>query len=208
MRVIVVIILAISLLFSYVTIASAEVLFGVSAETGRTDFSADYRSSLTDVSKSPNILILNGDVNLLLVHIYLEYGTADMEQRSFTTTGLKAGWEFGPSILKAKVFAGYQQYVFTDTIDNTYASLVGGLGIESKIDKLTFYGTTLIPVVTRFSNSSDTDNGASLNYLNLGVAYAPLPLIDLFVNYRTLKANSDFLNISANGYTMGAKFSF
>ena len=208
MKVITVIILAISLLFSYAVIASAEVLFGVSAETGKTDFSADYRSSSTDVSKSPNILILNGDVNLLLVHIYLEYGTADMGQHSFSTTGLRAGWEFGPCILKAKLFAGYQQYVFTDTIDNTYASFVGGLGISSKIDKFTFYGTTLIPVVTRFSNGLDTDNNASLNYLNLGVAYAPLPLVDLFVNYRNLKADSDFVDISANGYTMGAKISF
>jgi hypothetical protein len=208
MRVILVIILAISLLFSYAVIASAEVLFGVSAETGKTDFSADYSSGLTDVSKSPNILILNGDLNLLLVHIYLEYGTADMDQCSFSTTGLNAGWEFGPSILKAKVFAGYQQYVFTDTIDNTYASFVGGLGIASKIDKFTIYGTTLLPVATRFSNGSDTDNDADLSYLTLGVAYAPIPLIDLFINYRTLKANSDYVDIATDGYTMGAKVSF
>ena len=208
MRVIMIIILAISLLFSYTVIASAEVLFGVSAETGQTDFSADYSSILPDVSKSPNLLILNGDLNLILVHIYLEYGTADMDQCSFSTTGLRAGWEFGPSILNAKVFAGYQQYVFTDKIDHAYASIVGGLGIESKIDKFTFYGTTLIPVTTRYSNGASEDDSASLSYLNLGVAYAPIPMVDFFVNYRTMKAESNIVDISSNGYTAGAKVSF
>jgi hypothetical protein len=211
MRVIGIIILAITLLFSFAAIVSADAAFGVSAETGNIDFSAKYdHNTSPEVSKSPDLLILNGDLNLVLVHIYLEYATADMDPHSFTATGLKAGWEFGPSILKAKVFAGYQQYVYTEShnVDYTYASAVVGLGIESKINNLTFYATTLIPAFSSLSIDGASGIDATLYYLNYGIDYAPIPFIDIFVNYRSLKATSDYLDISSKGYTMGAKVSF
>ena len=204
--------LCIGLLFATVESAAAEILFGVSGEVGKTDFTADYDGG-GHISKSPNALFLNGSLNLLGTHVSLEYGTSDMNKYAFTTTDLRVGWDFGPKLLKVKAFGGYQQLGFRDDslglkVDNTYRSLVGGLGFESRFDKFTIYGTGVIPAFTRFSNGDQDDDEAKLSYTKIGVAYSPLPTLDFFLNYRNLKADSDVLDIRANTYSAGLKFSF
>jgi hypothetical protein len=212
-KVIVPIITAI-LLFSCSAGASAEILFGASAETGHSDFSADYRDAgRADVSGSPTPLILNGEINLLLTRIFAEYSRADLDHSSFSGFGLRAGWEIGPQILRARLSAGYQGYTFNDqnlaaNRNNTYRSLVAGIGVESTIAGVTISGETLLPLFTEFSNGSHTDNGASLDYLRIGAAYSLLPAVDLFVNYREMGAKSDVVTLDSSGYSAGVKFSF
>jgi hypothetical protein len=214
MKKVIVPIIATVLLFSCCAMASAEILFGVSAETGHSDFSADYRDAgRADVAKSPTPLILNGEINLLITRIFAEYNRANLEHSSFSGLGLRAGWEIGPPILKARLSAGYQEYTFSDQslpahCDNTYRSLVAGVGVESKIAGVTIYGETLLPLITGYSNGSHSDNGAGLDYLRIGASYSPLPTIDLFVNYREMGAKSDVVTLDSSGYSAGIKFSF
>lgn len=211
-KIILILVVIVSLLLSCTMIASAEVLFGLTAETGNTDFTANYKSVLSglpDVSKSTNALVLDSNFNLLGTHINVEYSKNDMNNnKTYSTAGVKVGWEFGPDILTLKVFGGYQEYVFSDTLDNSFTSLVGGLGVESKVAVFTFYGSALIPIETHFTNSAQKDNNASLSYVLLGASYAPLPFVDLCVNYRAMSADSNVLKISSTGYTVGVKISF
>jgi hypothetical protein len=214
MKPVIVPIIAAILLFSRCTVASAELLFGVSAETGQSDFTADYRDTgSADVSKSSAPLTLNGEINLLLTRIIAEYSQANPDHSTFSGFGLRSGWEIGPEIFKAKLSAGYQRYVFSDrnlsaNRHNTYRSLVAGVGVETKIAGVTIYGNTLLPLITEYSNGSHTDNGADLDYLCIGVAYCPLPTVDLFINYRTIGAKSDVVTLDSSGYSAGVKFSF
>jgi hypothetical protein len=202
-------VLTTGLLISCAVIAGAEMLFGVGAETGTLDFSADYPAPATDVSEAPSIIILTGDLNLLLIHINAEYGTAEMGANSFYLTALKAGWELGPGILKAKLYGGYRAYGFTDgLIPHAFGGLVASLGVESKLGKLRIYGDTEIPLVIRYTNGVTEETDATLSYLNLGVSYAPLPLIDVFVNSRTMTASSSIVDLSITGTTLGVRFSF
>jgi hypothetical protein len=202
------------LVFSCCAGASAEILFGVSAETGHSDFSADYRDAdRADVSKSPAPLILNGEINLLMTRIFAEYSRANLDHSSFSGFGLRTGWEIGPQILKARLSAGYQGYTLNDqnlavNRNNTFRSLVAGIGVESKIAGITISGETLLPLFTEFSNGSHTDNGADLDYLRIGVAYSFLPTVDLFVNYREMGTKSDVVTLDSSGYSAGVKFSF
>jgi hypothetical protein len=210
-KIILILVVIVSLLLSCTMIASAEVLFGLTAETGNTDFTANYKSALPlpDVSKSTNALVLDSNFNLLGTHINVEYSKDDMNNnKTFSTAGVKVGWEFGPDILTLQVFGGYQEYVFSDTLDNSFTSLVGGLGVESKVAVFTFYGSALIPIQTNFSNGAQKDDNASLSYVLVGATYSPLPFVDLCVNYRAMSADSNVLKISSTGYTVGVKISF
>ena len=200
------------LLFSYVTLASAEVLFGVSAETGKVDLTADYAGTSYDYSDS-DIVMLNGELNVFLTRLYVEYGQTDIEQGSFKSYGLKAGWELGPGLLKAQILGGFQGYKFED--ENlaalggySVAGLVGGVGLESKIGKMKFYGSALIPLVVRSQSDKEDDNSSSIENYCIGVSYAPIPMLDIFANYRNTKLESNFLTLQSEGYTVGAKISF
>ncbi len=206
-KILVTIIFCICLISSYSTAASAEVLFGASAETGPIDVKADYDSG-SDLSISPNMLTLYGEANLLVMRIGLEYGKAEKGSYSITTTNFKAGWELGPKVLKAKLYGGYYQYIFSDSRDNTYSSLAGDFGLESKIGKWTFYGDKVIPLTTRFDNGDSSDNSAGFNSITYGIAYSPVPFVNLFVNYRNVNAESDVLDVSSHGYSVGAKVYF
>jgi hypothetical protein len=211
----IVLILTLCLIFSCASLASAEILFGVSAETGSIDFSTTSNGSYgyPDVSKSPNMVTLTGDLNLILLHIGLEYGTADVGGGStFTTSTIKAGWEFGLPILKAQLYGGYQVYGVThDNLaigDSSYASLIAGLGFESKIANITLYGNTYIPLMAEYKDDLNEDDDADLSYFKVGIAYAPIPFIDLFVDYRKMEAESKYMDLSADGYNFGVRFSF
>lgn len=209
-----VIVLIVCLLFTVSVIVSAEMLFGVSAETGPTNLTADYLLGTTyDVTKSPNMLILNGNLNLLGTHIDLEYGSSNMDIATFSTASLRVGWELGLKVLKVKLSGGYHQFQFADSRlspvgNNLYASVGGGLGVESKIDKFTIQGMVFVPVYTHYTNGGIEDSKASLSYASVGVAYAPLPLFDVLVNYRAMKADSTVLSLLSTGYSVGVKFSF
>ena len=202
------------MLFSYATLASAELLFGVSAETGKVDFSADYAGgSENDFTESPKTVMLNGELNLVLTRVYLEYGQTDLERGSFSSYGLKTGWELGPGILKAQLLGGLQGYKFEDDKlaalgSNSVIGLVGGVGLESKIGNLKIYGSALIPLLVRFSSDIDTDNSAGIENYCIGISYAPIPMLDIFANYRNTVVESKFLTLESEGYTVGAKISF
>ncbi len=212
MKSLLVIALCLGLLFATGKGATAEVLFGVSGEVGTMDFTADYDGG-SHLAKSPDAMYLNGSLNLLGTHVSLEYGSSDTNNYKFTTTDLRVGWDFGPKLFKVKAFGGYQQLGLRDdrpglAANNKYRSLVGGLGFESRFDQWTVYGTGVIPAFTRFSDGNQDDDDAKLAYTKIGVAYSPLPTLDCFVNYRNLKADSAVLDIRANTYTAGVKFSF
>lgn len=200
------------LLFGLTGPAAAEVLFGVSGEVGKADFEADYANG-TDISESPTTIYLTGKVNLLGTRISLEHGITDMDEYTFTTTDFRIGWELGLSILRVKVFGGYEYYLFSDDTlsnnqDSSFSSLVVGVGAESNLGPFTIYGTTFIPVYTQFDNDATNDDDGDLSYFQLGVAYSPIPLVNLFVNYRTLQADSDWLDISSDSYTAGLSIAF
>jgi hypothetical protein len=206
-------VLTFGLLFSYASLASAELLFGASAETGEFDFIADSSSSgLSDYSDSANMMMLNGELNLVVTRLYLEYSQTDLAKASFSSWGLKTGWELGPGILKAQILGGLQGYRFE--ADNSswgrtsFIGLVGGVGLESKIGQVKFYGSALLPLLVRSTNDSETDNSSSIENICIGVSYAPLPMLDVFVNYRNLNVKSDWVTLESNGYSLGAKLSF
>jgi hypothetical protein len=212
MKKLMMLVLTFGLLFSYAGLASAELLFGASAETGRFDFTADYDSG-ADYSDSANTVMLNGELNLMVTRLYLEYGHTNLDSATFSSYGLKTGWELGPGILKAQLFGGLQGYRFED--DNrpdlrrtSVTGLVGGAGVESKLGKVTFYGSVMLPLLVRATNERDTDNSSKLTNIGLGVSYSPLPLLDIFVNYRKIKVEADFETLESHGYSLGAKLSF
>lgn len=199
-------VLAISLLLSYSVIASAEV-FKISGETGKIDFDGNYDTLPGDVSSSPNMLTLDGEFNLFVFRVGLEAGFADFDDYKFASTQVRLGWKLGIKTIKVVAFGGYQAYVFTDqsVIDlaHTYSGLVGGAGVEWQLtDMVKVYGTTLIPIDASYSNGS-TSGDASLNYLKVGAAFTPLPLVDFFINYRSMGAGSDVVDISSRGYSLG-----
>jgi hypothetical protein len=207
-----ILVLTFGLLFSYAGLASAELLFGASAATGEFDFTADYGSE-ANYSDSATMVMLNGELNLITTRIYLEYGQTDLDNAAFSSYGLKTGCDLGPGILKAQLLGGLQGYRFED--DNrpgmgrtSVTGLVGGVGVESKLGKVTFFGSALIPLLVRATNDHDTDNSSKITNIGLGVSYHPLPMLDVFINYRNLKVESDFVTLKSDGYSLGAKLSF
>jgi hypothetical protein len=212
MKQFVVLVLTLGLLFSNAGPAEAELLLGAGAATGEYDFSADYDSG-ADYSDSANQVSFNGELNLIATRLYLEYAQTDLENASFSSYGLQTGWELGPGILRARLLGGLQGYRFEDDrrpdLGRTAVTgLVGGAGVESKLGKVTVYGSALIPLLVRATNDRDTDNGAKITNLNLGVSYHPLPLLDVFVDYRNLRVETDFVTLKSHGYSLGAKLSF
>lgn len=194
--------------------AAAEVLFEISGEVGKSDFDAEYADSLlSNVSKSPTTIYLTGKLNLLGTRISLEQGLSDMDDYTFSTTDFRIGWELGLNLLRVKAFGGYQYYLFSDDTlssnrDSSFSSLVVGLGAESHLGPFTISGTTFIPVYTHFDNDATSDHDGDISYLQLGIAYSPLPLVNLFVNYRVLQAESDWIDISSDSYTAGLSLAF
>jgi predicted porin len=207
-------VLTLGLLFSCARLASAELLFGASAEMGESDFTALYSSSgYADFSDSARTVMLNGELNLVATRLYLEYSQTDLAQASFSSYGLKTGWELGPGILKAQILGGLQGYEFEDDHNSAWGStsvigLVGGAGLESKVGKVKFSGSVLAPLLIRATNDRKTDNSASITNFGVGVSYALLPMLDVFLNYRNIKVESDFLTLESRGYSLGAQLSF
>lgn len=214
MKKLLVLVLTLGLLISSASLVSAEVLFGVSAETGEVDFSAVYGGDAAhDFNESSKMLMLNGELNLVLTRLYFEYSRTELDQASFSSYGLKTGWEVGPGILKAQLLGGLQGYRFEDDTypdlgRNSVIGLVGGVGLESKIGPVKIYGSALVPLLVRSSSDLDTDNSSGIENYCVGLSYAPLPLVDIFANYRRIKVESDFLQLKSEGYSVGAKLSF
>lgn len=214
MKTLLIIALSLGLLFSLATLASAEILFGLSAETGSAAVSADYSAPASgDVSKSAGITFVNGNFNLLGTKIRLEYGVSDLSPYKLTASKVRIGWDIGLTALKAEVFGGYQQFVFTDDTlpngnQNNCWSLIGGVRLESRINRFTVSGAAVLPLKSYYNNGVREDYNAGLNDWSLGVSYSPMPLVDLFINYRAWQANSQVVNLGVQSYTVGAKISF
>lgn len=222
----IILILTFSLLLSFATLASAELLFGVTAETGPSDFSVNYKDSykttysvfgVDDISKSPSQVTFTGDLNLLLVHIGAEYSTADLgKDGTFSTATVKAGWELGLPIVTLQLYGGYQAYTLTkgDSIsnpkfgDSAYWDLFASVGAEVNLIDINVYANANIPIYSQFSNGVDDDNSASMGYLKVGVSYAPIPFVDLFVDYRKMDAESKVMKLTSEGYNVGVRLSF
>lgn len=214
MKPIVTILLLIGLVVGVTSNAAAEVLFGVSGEVGKADIDVDYQSVPNDFSDSPTQLALTGNLNLLGTHIDLTLGKADMDERQLSTVDFRIGYELGLNLLKVRAFGGGQYYRFTDDMlpagfrKNTFTSLVVGAGAQSKIGDFTFYGNVILPVKTRFENDLHKDNDADLSFFEVGIEYAPMPFVDVFMKYRTFSAESDVLTLDSDSYTLGLKVSF
>ncbi len=219
----IILILSLALLLSFATLASAELLFGVSAATGPSDFSVDYKpgynygGTVSDISKSPSQVTLTGDLNLLLIHIGAEYSTADMgKSGTFSTATVKAGWELGLPLVSFGLYGGYQAYTLTKGSsinnpslgDSAYWDLFASVGAKVSLADISVYATTNIPLYAEFSNGITDDDSASMTYLKAGVSYAPIPFVDLFVDYRKMEGDSKVMKLSSDGYNFGVKLSF
>jgi hypothetical protein len=209
-------ILSLALLLSFTALASAEILFSASAEAGPSDFSVDYKPgyAYSDISKSPTQVTLTGDLNLFLIHIGAEYSTADVgNDATFSTAAIKAGWDLGLPILSFQLYGGYQAYTLTHgnvtALDNSvYWDLFASVGVQASLADISFYATTNIPLYCKFDNGVDKDDSASMDYLKVGVSYAPIPFVDLFVDYRKIEADSKVMKLSSDGYNFGVRLSF
>ncbi len=221
----IILVLSLALLLSFATLASAELLFSASAEAGPSDFSVDYKPGYTastntdyigvnDISKSPTQLTLTGDLNLFLIHIGAEYSTASVgNDATFSTAAVKAGWDLGLPILSFQLYGGYQAYTLTHgkvtALDNSvYWDLFASVGVQASLANISVYATTNIPLYCKFDNGVDKDDSASMDYLKVGVSYAPIPFVDLFVDYRKIEADSKVMKLSSDGYNFGVKLSF
>jgi hypothetical protein len=221
----IILILTFLLLLSFATLASAEVLFGVTAETGPMDLTTnvkgDYNSygvydGMDNISSTPNMVTLTGDLNLFLIHIGAEYGTGDAGHGStFSTATVKAGWDFGLPVLSFSLFGGYQAMTLTKSdvastsLDNcAYWDLFAGLGAQASLGPISIYGTTNIPIYGRYRDGVNSDNSASIDYYKLGVSYAPIPFVSLFVDYRKMEADSKVMKLESDGYQFGVCLSF
>jgi hypothetical protein len=79
--------------------------------------------------------------------------------------------------------------------------------VTSKFDPWAISGAAYLPLQTRYINGIVDDDHGDLSYLKLGLSYSPLPLVDLFIYYRALTADSEVVDLTAKGYTLGAKIS-
>jgi hypothetical protein len=214
-------ILTLSLLLSFASLASAELLFGVTAETGSPDLTMNYKGVYTaygtDISATPNMITLTGDLNLFLIHIGAEYGTGNAgDGATFSEAMIKAGWEIGLPIVSVQLYGGYQAYTLTKSDSNStpslgdsaYWDLFVGLGLQASLANFSVYGNVNFPIYAQFSNGITDDDNASMNYLKVGVSYAPIPFVDLFVNYRKMDAESTVMKLASDGYNFGVKLSF
>jgi len=221
----IILILTFLLLLSFATLASAEVLFGVTAETGpmdlkttiKSDYAAAYQlDGVNNISSTPTMVTLTGDLNLFLIHIGAEYGTGDAGHGStFSTATVKAGWDFGLPVLSFSLFGGYQGMTLTKSNsasasldDCAYWDLFAGLGAQASLGPISIYGTTNIPIYGRYRDGVNSDNSASIDYYKLGVSYAPIPFVNLFVDYRKMEADSKVIKLESDGYQFGVGLSF
>ncbi len=219
-------ILSLALLLSFATLASAELLFSASAGAGPSDFSVNYKEpyktnyasgGIGDISKSPTQLTLTGDLDLFLIRIGAEYSTADMgKSGTFSTATIKAGWELGLPLVSFGLYGGYQAYTLTKGSsisnaslgDSAYWDLFAGVGAKVSLADISIYASTNIPLYCEFDNGINKDDSASMTYLKAGVSYAPIPFVDLFVDYRKMEGDSKVMKLSSDGYNFGVRLSF
>jgi hypothetical protein len=215
-------VLTFGLLGSCAAVASAEMLFGVSAATGQTDFTASYSGStfgsLNSTDDKVSSLTANLELNLFLTRIYIDASKASFSDSDFYKVGVSAGWELGPDILRARLFAGGKGYVFEDRsnaagdVRNVFYALGGGGGVESKLGNLKIYGNVFIPVITKYTNEyiygKEDDSSPDMSYVEAGLSFSTVPLVDIFVNYHKESATADnMFKFDATTYSAGVKVS-
>jgi hypothetical protein len=216
-------VLTFGLLGSCAAVASAEMLFGVSAATGQTDFTCSYSGAyatagLTGTDDKADSLAANLELNLFLTRIYIDASKTSFSGSNFYKVGVSAGWELGPDILRARLFAGGKGYVFEDRsnaagdVRNVFYALGGGGGVESKLGNLKIYGNVFIPVITKYTNEyiygKEDDSSPDMSYVEAGLSFSTVPLVDIFVNYHKESATADnMFKFDATTYTAGVKVS-
>lgn len=217
-------VLTFGLLGSWAAVASAEMLFGVSAATGRTDFSCSYSgdyatAGLTGTNDKADSLAANLELNLFLTRIYIDASKTSFSDSNFYKIGVSAGWELGPDILRARIYAGGKGYIFEDRnasnpadVHNVFYALGGGAGLESKLGNLRVYGNVFVPVFSKYTNEvvygNGEDTNPEMNYVEAGLSLSTVPFVDIFVNYRKENATADnMFKFDSTTYSAGVKVS-
>jgi hypothetical protein len=212
-------VLTLALLGSCATLASAEMLFGVGASTGQTDFTASYSgtlSSLNGTDDESSSLSANLEVNLFLTRIYIDASKTSFSDSNLYKLGVSAGWELGPDILRLNLFAGGKGYIFEDRsnaadVRNVFYALGGGAGVESKLGNLKIYGKVFIPVFIKYTNeylaANDSDSDAEMTYLEAGLSFSTVPFVDIFVNYHKESGTADVMEFDSTTYSAGVRIS-
>jgi hypothetical protein len=215
-------VLTFGLLGSCAVVASAEMLFGVSAATGRTDFSCSYSgdyatAGLTGTNDKADSFAANLELNLLLARIYVDASKTAFSESDFYKIAVSAGWELGPDILRVSLYGGGKGYIFEDRsnaadVRNVFYALGGGAGVESKLGNLKFYGNVFIPVIAKYTNEviygDGDDTSPKMEYMEAGLSLSTVPFVDIFVNYRKENATADnMFKFDSTTYSAGVKIS-
>jgi hypothetical protein len=220
-KMILVSVLTFGLLSSWASVVSAEMLFGIGAATGQTDFTAEYRGTyatygLQGTSDKQNSLTANLELNLFLTRIYIDASKTSFSDSNFYKLAVSAGWELGPDILQLNLFAGGKGYIFEDRsnaadVRNVFYALGGGLGVESELGKLKLYGNVFLPVITKYTNEyingDEDDSSPNMSYLEAGLSYTTVPFVNIFVNYRKESATADVMKFDSTTYSAGIRVS-
>jgi hypothetical protein len=225
LKMMLVIVLTFGLVGSCAAVASAEMLFGVSASTGRTDFTGSYSGAygaggfnLKSVDDKADSLTANLELNLFLTRIYIDASKTSFSDSNFYKLGVSAGWELGPDLLRARLFAGGKGYIFEDRsnavdVRNVFYALGGGAGVESKLGNLKVYGNVFIPVFAKYTNEvvygNGDDSSPDMEYLEAGLSLSTVPFVEIFANYRKENCTADnIFEFDSTTYSAGVKVSF
>ncbi len=206
-------ILTLGLLLGLSTLAGAdfvkvggEVLFG--------DLKVEGGTPGYDLSQPNTMIYLEGDVNLLLIKLGAEIGYVDLDPYYYTNALVKSGFGLGIAGISAEAFLGYQGVFFGDRNRVEVRSFHGAvIGADVKVEllkKIKIYGSASLPLITMhyLNKENISKNNITMEYYKVGVAVSPLPLVDVFVNYRFSGAAYESLNIKNSGYSVGVMVGF
>ncbi len=201
MRTLLVLSLAICLLFSLSTIASADI-FRLTPEISKSTLDTG------DEDLEGNIYYLSGDLNFVLVRLGADLGSGELDDVEFTMAGVRIGTEFPLILFKLIAFAGYQTYEFDPKgIPATeIKGTVLGVGLEKELNNFfSIRGLAQLPVDLK---SDNMDGEIDFTSAKVDLIFTTLPLVDFFVGYRTLKFEDDNGEINLSGYHAGVRIGF
>ena len=201
MRTLLVLSLAICLLFSVSTIASADI-FRLTPEISKSTL------DMGGEDLEGNIYYLSGDLNFVVVRLGADLGYGELDDTEFTMAGARIGTEFPLVLFKLIAFAGYQAYEF-DPKGGSAVKVKGtvlGVGLEKELNNFfSIRGQALIPADLK----SDQLNGdIDLTSAKVDLIFTTLPLVDFFVGYRTLKFEDNKGKLDLSGYHAGVRIGF
>ncbi len=198
MRNLLVLFLAICLLFSISTIASADI-FRLTPEISKSTLDAEGDDL------EGNIYYLSGDLNFVLLRLGADLGAGELEDTEFTMAGVRIGTELPLHFFKLIAFAGYQTYEF-DTkgvSDIEVKGSVLGVGLEKELNN--FFSIRVLTLIPVDLKSDDLYGEIDFTSAKVDFIFTTLPLIDFFAGYRTLKFEDNNKEIDLSGYHIGVR---